>query len=184
MPFAITMAGFPRTRGDGPRDGRGERHLPPVPPHPRGWSHLLAGVPVIEQGSPAPAGMVPTECRPCPARQRFPRTRGDGPIVDPGGPLTIAVPPHPRGWSRRTNVIADEPRGSPAPAGMVPSDTARHWRYGRFPRTRGDGPQTSATGAPPVAVPPHPRGWSISSSLLEAALTGSPAPAGMVPRST
>ncbi len=72
--------------------------------------------------------------------------------------------------------------GSPAPAGMVPA--ACSWMLFRlwFPRTRGDGPQAEADRDIPKLVPPHPRGWSRGSVPPADRMTGSPAPAGMVPR--
>ena len=132
-------------------------------------------------GSPAPAGMVPGWIGSVDLGPRFPRTRGDGPgavhVGDNGG----AVPPHPRGWSLLAELRTTLNRGSPAPAGMVPSSPLIDTGYVRFPRTRGDGPTTRLPRYVGIVVPPHPRGWSPYLRSAFRSPPGSPAPAGMVP---
>ena len=175
---------FPRTRGDGPSLRMLLVADLPVPPHPRGWSlHPLVGI-VLPQGSPAPAGMVPRSGAIGGPPSRFPRTRGDGPPIHSRSRCAASVPPHPRGWSLYPRARRRLPPGSPAPAGMVPIRSVATPPVGRFPRTRGDGPRAGRPGAPRSSVPPHPRGWSLCIACRHEPQTGSPAPAGMVPRCT
>ena len=67
---------------------------------------------------------------------------------------------------------------------MVPSAGPCRRKWWRFPRTRGDGPQLVVNGGGGPAVPPHPRGWSLAEGHQHLHLSGSPAPAGMVPYRT
>ena len=175
--------GFPRTRGDGPVFWARAQLDRQVPPHPRGWSFLTPGVRLQVEGSPAPAGMVPDKITPLQHCPWFPRTRGDGPDTEVGSILGMSVPPHPRGWSLTDDVRGVVDVGSPAPAGMVPEGRIGRCGRGRFPRTRGDGPGLIETNLRQLWVPPHPRGWSRQYGRPPPAGMGSPAPAGMVPRS-
>ncbi|GAM02313.1 hypothetical protein SP5_076_00950 [Sphingomonas parapaucimobilis NBRC 15100] len=172
---------FPRTRGDGPPLTLKPRLKLPVPPHPRGWSQCLGGWEMTYYGSPAPAGMVPPKAAPLETSSRFPRTRGDGPVLQVQLQLFNLVPPHPRGWSLEGIRDGARVAGSPAPAGMVP--VARWRRSSRtwFPRTRGDGPVHLRRQVGRDLVPPHPRGWSLQAAGSLHGARGSPAPAGMVP---
>ncbi len=111
--------GFPRTRGDGPPWIASSRITRSVPPHPRGWSRSAPGDTEMTWGSPAPAGMVRTTAIEVARSAGFPRTRGDGPSLKRSYPSCRAVPPHPRGWSRRRRDVVWPDPGSPAPAGMV-----------------------------------------------------------------
>ena len=54
----VKRIGFPRPRGDGPRDRRHDRRDDRVPPPTRGWSLVTSAVGGISSGSPAHAGMV------------------------------------------------------------------------------------------------------------------------------
>ena len=174
---------FPRTRGDGPwwdAVGDGQEK---VPPHPRGWSQYWHACRECLRGSPAPAGMVPLAHRPSKSPMRFPRTRGDGPDLQGQSERDHWVPPHPRGWSRDGAPAPHRGSGSPAPAGMVPVRAACRARRRGFPRTRGDGPKRADRAEPALGVPPHPRGWSPPRRSRPSRPAGSPAPAGMVPRS-
>ena len=173
---------FPRTRGDGPARRWRDENPQAVPPHPRGWSPGQADCGSDRAGSSAPAGMVPSPI-PCTLPSPwFPRTRGDGPTSwSPAAP-PLEVPPHPRGWSPHARRPHRLRVGSPAPAGMVPSPVHTWLPFTRFPRTRGDGPQRRPMSPEMVAVPPHPRGWSPASRERWRWASGSPAPAGMVPR--
>ena len=174
---------FPRTRGDGPCDPV-PCPLPfGVPPHPRGWSQLIAGADAGSDGSPAPAGMVLTQRDLLALVARFPRTRGDGPSLHAVRDMLGVVPPHPRGWSLALRAGIAVFCGSPAPAGMVPRAQSKGASGPGFPRTRGDGPNGEVDASSAPAVPPHPRGWSRMAGLLPVPPGGSPAPAGMVPSS-
>ncbi len=172
---------FPRTRGDGPAScppGASNRR---VPPHPRGWSLVRQPGPHRPPGSPAPAGMVLGRGGGQARYRRFPRTRGDGPSSSRRVSRARSVPPHPRGWSPGLVAQPRGPRGSPAPAGMVPRHPSILIAPVRFPRTRGDGPNDTNAIRTMGMVPPHPRGWSLVSAFEDKVRRGSPAPAGMVP---
>ena len=52
---------------------------------------------------------------------------------------------------------------------------------GRLPRTRGDGPGVTVSGAIFDRAPPHPRGWTQRDPGMAFYAKGSPAPAGMDP---
>ena len=177
------FAGFPRTRGDGPYLAGRFWLLSRVPPHPRGWSHGSVDPEVHHRGSPAPAGMVPTLGDAGVLRDRFPRTRGDGPRRASSAVGSRPVPPHPRGWSRPVALAGSGRMGSPAPAGMVPERALEPQGCCGFPRTRGDGPNQEVEVAYMGVVPPHPRGWSPIQPIGARDNEGSPAPAGMVPGS-
>ena len=73
--------------------------------------------------------------------------------------------------------------GSPAHAGMdPPSQAARAWTR-RLPRTRGDGPTTNTSTSTFLPAPPHTRGWTRDLVAPSIWAAGSPAHAGMDPRS-
>src|ERR1700733_10453911 len=94
--------GFPRLRGDGPRVKAENLLRPKVPPPARGWSGFPGFVAGMLDGSPACAGMVPAVC-PLPSNDiRFPRLRGDGPVMPIDEYVLAAVPPPARGWSPPT----------------------------------------------------------------------------------
>ena len=96
----------------------------------------------------------------------------------------MRVPPPTRGWTRRRAVYRGGGAGSPAHAGMDPlqdlGDLPALW----FPRPRGDGPSASKRGHPSIRVPPPTRGWTRRSVPRVRAASGSPAHAGMDPRSS
>ena len=98
---AAVDPGLPRTRGDGPPPC-GKLFRPrQAPPHTRGWTPLSAGETLTLTGSPAHAGMDPITRRSWTQGRWLPRTRGDGPLDDLSEQITIAAPPHTRGWTPR-----------------------------------------------------------------------------------
>ena len=74
-------SGFPRPRGDGPLAELRIELTGTVPPPTRGWSLASSRHRRRVEGSPAHAGMVPCSCAFQEAPTRFPRPRGDGPLV-------------------------------------------------------------------------------------------------------
>ena len=74
--------------------------------------------------------------------RRFPRTRGDGPETLTALKRGLPVSPQARGWSHALSERDNLQKGFPARAGMVPNSPRLHERGNRFPRTRGDGPET------------------------------------------
>jgi hypothetical protein len=116
---------LPRTRGDGPP----RRRLPPcswqAPPHTRGWTLCANLRHAVRRGSPAHAGMDPWPARLQFARDRLPRTRGDGPRPKFIDGVTTEAPPHTRGWTSRRPPTSGQAPGSPAHAGMDPTGVPR-----------------------------------------------------------
>ena len=173
--------GFPRARGDGPTASPFFGLFARVPPRTRGWSQFKADTSLLEEGSPAHAGMVPHFQAKRGAAARFPRARGDGPRQHLTPDELSEVPPRTRGWSHHGQGCGQGHRGSPAHAGMVPYRGTWLSTCRRFPRARGDGPRFQAVCASRPLVPPRTRGWSPSGWPHRSGSTGSPAHAGMVP---
>ena len=172
---------FPRTRGDGPQTGSLVRKLRGFPPHTRGWtleSHSSGcGMGV----SPAHAGMDPRYSSTSAKRQRFPRTRGDGPWTVPRVFRVGMFPPHTRGWTRHHYPEGGRQDVSPAHAGMDPPHPCRRSGSSSFPRTRGDGPSPVSEYCKDSGFPPHTRGWTRVCRAHVRSGCVSPAHAGMDP---
>ena len=151
-------SGLPRTRGDRPTCLKGLKRNVKAPPHPRGSTYCDTDSILCEGGSPAPAGIDPSQYSKRPMWIWLPRTRGDRPTIGPGGDGTPAAPPHPRGSTRWSQDNRHDWRGSPAPAGIDPTAPALQKIKSRLPRTRGDRPATYGAQANVSLAPPHPRG--------------------------
>jgi len=177
---ALSAAGFPRLRGDGPDPRRTGKTLRMVPPPARGWSLCFLEVNELRTGSPACAGMVRQHRLPVAVRCRFPRLRGDGPAAPPTCTSSPGVPPPARGWSADRLVARRALDGSPACAGMVPFGCHRGSDWEGFPRLRGDGPIGEILARGLARVPPPARGWSGRDAVVHPGAEGSPACAGMV----
>ncbi len=170
----------PRPRGDGPPPPTGQADPASSTPHPRGWSANSPEAALRRCVDPAPAGMVRgSRSRACPGPGR-PRTRGDGPTSAVPGSLHATSTPHPRGWSRRSQLHPQTEEVDPAPAGMVRRRRRASSRSVRRPRTRGDGPTRRRSKRRRRSSTPHPRGWSGSRTAPSARPEVDPAPAGMV----
>ena len=139
-PAAPRTARFPRTRGDGPRKEKGKHHHDWVSPHTRGWTSVSRLGPGHAIGFPAHAGMDPTWYTTSGVYERFPRTRGDGPLALDPEIGRLRVSPHTRGWTSSHENVGGWDGGFPAHAGMDPSMSSWPKAWHRFPRTRGDGP--------------------------------------------
>ena len=103
-----------------------------------------------------------------------PRTRGDGPPVEPVAGGREVSAPHPRGWSARVDHAFTFPSVGPAPAGMVRSLIRDPAGDPRRPRTRGDGPASSGRIGRSAMSAPHPRGWSLLIELFNMRVIGRP----------
>ena len=84
----------------------------------------------------------------------FPRTCGDGPLLELCRLCRPAFPPHVRGWTLAMHRIDDHHIVSPARAGMDRRTPPMLTRPSCFPRTCGDGPVTDPS---PLAVQVFPR---------------------------
>ena len=175
------LAGFPRTRGDGPSACSITWPANPVSPHSRGWTRAGAFDPDDRGGFPALAGMDLYARWRSGHGIRFPRTRGDGPPTSVARCSPSRVSPHSRGWTISANRIKQPDDGFPALAGMDPEVSRMPDITMRFPRTRGDGPTCTLTYAEGAAVSPHSRGWTVSITPYRLSTKGFPALAGMDP---
>ena len=131
--------------------------------------------------SPARAGMDPRFRPTAPRPNRFPRTRGDGPVGDQGIVRLKPFPPHARGWTVRPTKARVPVKVSPARAGMDPRFPTWKATSTRFPRTRGDGPWATTLLDRHCRFPPHARGWTLRLDPDRRAGRVSPARAGMDP---
>ena len=151
---------FPRARGDGPSVEALISSAPELPPRSRGWTrNRYVSAPEII-ASPALAGMDPSGPGGRRFRCGFPRARGDGPLQRPVRSVQRQLPPRSRGWTHGRRRRAVPRQASPALAGMDPDrsrpDPGRH----RFPRARGDGPDTIEVAYLDGKLPPRSRGWT------------------------
>ena len=155
----IGLSGFPRTRGDVPeRESLGE-NTSEFPPHTRGCT-ATRPVPISRPDvSPAHAGMYLYSGGKKRGHPRFPRTRGDVPLLWLSDHSAAPFPPHTRGC---TSI------GSCIPLGSWVS-----------PRTRGDVPNFRVKESLIWPFPPHTRGCTRNWADVERRGWVSPAHAGM-----
>ena len=170
---------LPRTRGDGPRRGRGRTLTPRASPHTRGWTRADRRLHPAARGFPAHAGMDPGATTSNGHRWRLPRTRGDGPARLIAAAPDMLASPHTRGW---TPIRVHRPQlrpGFPAHAGMDRGPRMCRTVDARLPRTRGDGPGGASGGRSGSQASPHTRGWTRPILGAPVARFGFPAHAGM-----
>jgi len=154
-----------------------------APPHTRGSTCVINLSMVSAAGSPAHAGIDPMAVSTAPIVRRLPRTRGDRPGDVQDAMVAGRAPPHTRGST--LDSVSDVRRevGSPAHAGIDlanhSSNKAKLW----LPRTRGDRPWAAARETEIRAAPPHTRGSTRRPRRHRSPLPGSPAHAGIDPRS-
>jgi hypothetical protein len=173
---------LPRVRGDGPCDVDVRVVEDAAPPRARGWSPIDCAGRFLLRGSPACAGMVPTSTGPRSRRRWLPRVRGDGPFPPYDTVFECQAPPRARGWSRQPGDYDGRDGGSPACAGMVPMKSLSRRAMVWLPRVRGDGPSIPWARCESERAPPRARGWSPQDYDDDTRQVGSPACAGMVPR--
>ena len=154
-----------------------------APPHTRGWTRRGQQPNRDGDGSPAHAGMDLILPSLYSASVWLPRTRGDGPLTAYTITVATEAPPHTRGWTGGRRAWCARGAGSPAHAGMDPARTSSGTKMQRLPRTRGDGPTLQAQLELLLGAPPHTRGWTLSRVSWFHSSLGSPAHAGMDPRS-
>ncbi len=158
--FAWCQKCFPRTRGDGPATERTTLSCPEFSPHTRGWTGPL-GVPILTPPVfPAHAGMDRYQRAQTLRRGSFPRTRGDGPTDSRRSASSIRFSPHTRGWTAHGERLARWASVFPAHAGMDQQRLSLLLCVGRFPRTRGDGPNERVSMGDAPEFSPHTRGWT------------------------
>ena len=134
------LSRFPRIRGDVPRHRTLLASCKSFSPHTRGCSADKAACGVVDRVFPAYAGMF-RRCRSFMAyRKRFPRIRGDVPLIAATAPSVRLFSPHTRGCSVISFGKDKADEVFPAYAGMFRRTS--HSPIGRvcFPRIRGDVP--------------------------------------------
>ena len=179
----FALMGLPRARGDGPMSKLLRSEQRKAPPRSRGWTHTGDRRPGPAPGSPALAGMDPVEGTATHGSSRLPRARGDGPVeLDPATVAKLA-PPRSRGWTQGGADRALARPGSPALAGMDPTPHTGMPQPLGLPRARGDGPESRTLSEQSFAAPPRSRGWTRARRARARRHRGSPALAGMDPRS-
>ena len=121
-PTEPTLSSFPRARGDGPPCSPIHRERNKFPPRTRGWTLALKPGKRMLIVSPAHAGMDLILAMLGNLYVRFPRARGDGPIIIPFPFLPPSFPPRTRGWTLSSQLLCVFRAVSPAHAGMDPPD--------------------------------------------------------------
>ena len=154
----IARSSFPRTCGDGPVTLTSPAADVAFPPHVRGWTLERTNGDMRAAVSPARAGMDQSSDLFDGPAEGFPRTCGDGPLVDWLLLWAPRFPPHVRGWTRGPGLLPEDQHVSPARAGMDPAGMVLSASPARFPRTCGDGPLTHSWCPRPGQFPPHVRG--------------------------
>ena len=170
---------LPRTRGDGPDHVGAEPLAEVASPHTRGWTRPQDVLQALAGGFPAHAGMDPRYARHTGYFRGLPRTRGDGPYRWRAQTWFGPASPHTRGWTQRRSGVPAVGIGFPAHAGMDRVGLLVAGDFGRLPRTRGDGPVSSAQSLIQTEASPHTRGWTRECRRVAARLDGFPAHAGM-----
>ena len=178
LPF---VCGFPRARGDGPMIYPVVASRMRFPPRTRGWTHGILAMNRTYTVSPAHAGMDPNGGVRTVIRDCFPRARGDGPRRRCEIEAITEFPPRTRGWTPHKANQDPDWTVSPAHAGMDPSSVPGSYSGSRFPRARGDGPDSHLRDTGGVKFPPRTRGWTRIGYVEYAITTVSPAHAGMDP---
>ena len=174
---------LPRTRGDRPCTGLPTAGVTGAPPHTRGSTRRSTWSPATSTGSPAHAGIDLPRSISGVSTIRLPRTRGDRPWVWMPFSRAMAAPPHTRGSTRPPHSLCLASFGSPAHAGIDLHQESIQDEGGWLPRTRGDRPSRYSRMASRAAAPPHTRGSTPGFGRGRGVVRGSPAHAGIDPRS-
>ena len=174
---------FPRSRGDTPGRTSSPIRGTPVPPLARGYTRVEEAGLRRAGGSPARAGIHPGRGACAEDPSRFPRSRGDTPRSCCSTTRTASVPPLARGYTSVPRVFAARVDGSPARAGIHPQPHAGSDQEEGFPRSRGDTPVVGLSDDSDAMVPPLARGYTPGNPQPPDGGGGSPARAGIHPRS-
>jgi len=177
----LRPCGFPRLRGDRPQTAEPRSSERSVPPPTRGSTLIRDARHSLFLGSPAYAGIDPIILPPEKTTRRFPRLRGDRPVLVMQNYLSTVVPPPTRGSTPVPRIAEGTGEGSPAYAGIDLPPALARLCVRRFPRLRGDRPQIDGAGNAVPQVPPPTRGSTWRAYLIRLAPCGSPAYAGIDP---
>ena len=160
-PARKTVSSFPRVRGDVPWWRTTHEQRPRFSPRARGCSSPLRTRPCSPSVFPACAGMFLRIFAMGHFGDRFPRVRGDVPFRHAVtlGPQSFS--PRARGCSHELATESAFPTVFPAHAGMFRSAGLPGCGNTRFPRARGDVPETPKVAAVGAAFSPRTRGCSV-----------------------
>ena len=131
---------FPRVRGDVPGVWVGAKHRKQFSPRARGCSGRVQALVVTNDVFPACAGMFLCSSHHLSVSVRFPRVRGDVPIIITQPMSVRRFSPRARGCSCPNDETDPPPDVFPACAGMFLAMVYANFRLIRFPRVRGDVP--------------------------------------------
>ncbi len=173
---------LPRLRGDRPAGMLVVSGVPESPPPTRGSTRGIGAQLLIQEVSPAYAGIDPGSLAAPHGIFGLPRLRGDRPRVL-FFPLEMAPSPPPtRGSTPSAFVSRFRAQVSPAYAGIDRGDTVSCSDHRSLPRLRGDRPIGDQPRAHQVQSPPPTRGSTLTRHRVEVVDTVSPAYAGIDPR--
>ena len=149
---------FPRTHGDAPFSEREITSLPLFSPYARGCTSVRRPAPAREKVFPVRTGMHPTLGYCLRVRCGFPRTHGDAPSFNFGGPVSCMFSPYARGCTSPYLPGVQDIHVFPVRTGMHPPPVGRLPNGLSFPRTHGDAPSPSASTRRRPAFSPYARG--------------------------
>ena len=153
-------AGFPRIRGDVPDTIMLEQFKTLFSPHTRGCSSIRGGSMKIFCVFPAYAGMFRFFDDVAHMPKSFPRIRGDVPSASQSPLGVTPFSPHTRGCSLSTHYRFISFNVFPAYAGMFRTLLFTDVMNQRFPRIRGDVPDSISSIMCQIVFSPHTRGCS------------------------
>ena len=176
------LSGFPRIRGDVPKTCTNQFLGSTFSPHTRGCSEVEHGILPSMIVFPAYAGMFRSQEGSGKYWWRFPRIRGDVPLLERGNAEAERFSPHTRGCSCAKMRHRMQPPVFPAYAGMF--RRAKHQGHDEvgFPRIRGDVPHADDYGRAAWPFSPHTRGCSGFIAAVNPLHVVFPAYAGMFRR--
>ena len=178
---SLSTMWLPRASGDRPcRDLAVDLDVE-APPRERGLApDSLREGPELH-GSPARAGIGPSQRSPRSRSRGLPRASGDRPCPSSQLPVLSLAPPRERGLAHDADRGRGRADGSPARAGIGPSRAARRAVRPRLPRVSGDWPVCGPRELPRRGAPPRERGLALDPLCGHARDRGSPARAGIGP---
>ena len=175
---------FPRVRGDVPAVSAPSSALTEFSPRTRGCSSLTDQLKPQDYVFPAYAGMFLSISRLAIVPFRFPRVRGDVPAKYRTGYECGRFSPRTRGCSFDRRFGGGYKLVFPAYAGMFLKGVRLRDKNRRFPRVRGDVPQSDSNFLPPRVFSPRTRGCSAAGYGGAVRYIVFPAYAGMFPLSS
>ena len=177
-----SILSFPRVRGDVPNLLIMTLAKTQFSPRARGCSGTADQCEDCIKVFPACAGMFRRPSRNTGPISRFPRVRGDVPLVLTTYLGEYEFSPRARGCSLMMQLVGSVMRVFPACAGMFPLEKAKSNEWTSFPRVRGDVPSTLENPSDISRFSPRARGCTEEASDAEYERKVFPACAGMFRR--